>query len=38
MQVLADLPDRNARLARTDPLPRSTRTLLRRLADQPHHG
>jgi hypothetical protein len=32
LQLLAAVPDRDARLARIDPVPASTRALLRRLA------
>jgi hypothetical protein len=38
MQLLAALPDRDARLQRVDPLPASSRALLRRLAAQQRDG
>jgi hypothetical protein len=38
MQVLQGLPDGAARLARIDPVPESTRILLRRLASAGRHG
>lgn len=36
MQMLEGMPDREERLSRTDPVPASTRALLRRLAAR--HG
>lgn len=37
MQLLQDVPDRERYLARLDPVPRSTRALLRRLASRSRH-
>jgi len=38
IQLLDGAPDRAARLARIDPVPESTRALLRRLADVQRDG